>query len=173
MKHWDNPRPDFKWPVAVAHPIPASASDVWAAISMPGNLEYCHPFCAKNPVHVWPGEGAIDEIHYLGGWVFKRRFCHWIENVGYDLEIGEQGGQTSFVSWRIQPVGEMESVLRIAVYPWALQNIPVAIRWLPHVVRLRPLLRQYLFSVVRGFEWYIVKKEPVPRNRFGSHKWFS
>ena len=173
MQHWDNPKPDFKWPVVMAHSIPAPASEVWDAISMPGNLELCHPFCAKNPVLAWPGEGAIDEIHYLSGWVVQRRFCRWIESVGYDLEIGKKDGPSSFVSWRIQASGEKESVLRIAVYPWALQNVPAAIRWLPHALRLKPLLGQYLSSVVRGFEWYIVRKEPVPRNQFGSHKWFS
>ncbi len=170
---WDDPKPGFKWPVAATQPIPAPAEKVWEVISMPGNLEPCHPFCAKNPVQVWPGETSRDEVHYLSGWIFERRFSRWIEGVGYDLEIGRCGGRSSFVSWRIIPVNHQKSVLRIAVYPHALQNIPVAIRWLPHILRLGPLLRRYLSSVVRGFEWYLVRNEPVPRNHFGSHPWFS
>ena len=170
---WEDPRPGFKWPVSVAHPIAASAEKVWDVISMPGNLEPCHPFCAKNPVEVWPGDGARDEIYYLSGWVFERRFCHWINGVGYDLEIGKAGGPTSFVSWRIKSVDEQKCVLRIAVYPYLLQELPGVLRWLPYKLTIGPMLRRYLSSVVRGFEWVAIRGEPVPRNQFGSHPWFS
>jgi hypothetical protein len=173
MPEWDDPKPDFKWPVAVAQPINASVGEVWNAISMPGNLKLCHPFCEKNLVEVWPGEGSRDEFHYLSGWVFERRFCRWIEGVGYDLEIGRRGGRTSFVSWRIMPVDSQSSILRIVAYPHALQNVPVALRWLPHILSIRPRLKSYLSSVTRGFEWYVARGEPVPRNQFGSHPWFS
>jgi hypothetical protein len=173
MPDLDDPKPSFKWPIAVAQPIQASAGKVWDTISMPGNLELCHPFCAKNPVEVWPGEESRDGIHYLSGWIFERRFCRWIDDVGYDLEIGRRGGRTSFVSWRIMPVDSHSCILRIEVYPHALQNLPVAIRWLPHILNIRPRLKSYLSSVTRGFEWYVVRGEPVPRNQFGSHPWFS
>jgi hypothetical protein len=173
MSEWDDPKPGFKWPVAVGRPIEVPAQDLWSAISMPGNLEMCHPFCAANPVHEWPGAGSRDEIHYLSGWVFERRFCRWIEGVGYDLEIGRRGGETSFVSWRIKPAGPQDSILRIAVYPYLLQDLPVAARWLPFRLRVKPLLTDYLSSVVRGYEWYLIRGEAVPRNQFGSHEWFS
>lgn len=163
----------FKWPVAVVQPIAAPAEKVWDAISMPGNLELCHPFCRKNPVHVWPGPDSHDEVHYLSGWVYERRFLHWLEGEGYDLQIGRPGGGTSFVSWRISPVDEQNCTLAITVLPDALQNIPVVFRWLPYVVRLRPMLKSYLRSVVKGFEWYVTHGEPVPRNQFGTHPWFS
>ena len=169
----EDPKPGFKWPVAVAHTIAAPAEKVWATVSMPGNLEHCHPFCKRNPVEVWPGEGSRDAIHYLSGRVLERRFCRWIDGVGYDLEIGRRGGRSSFVSWRILPGRDQDCTLRIAVYPHILQGIPVAIRWLPHALRIRPMLRSYLESVVKGFEWYVTRGEPVPRNQFGSHPWFS
>jgi hypothetical protein len=173
MPQWDDPKPHYKWPVAVAQPIAAPVDRVWEIISTPGNLEYCHPFCAKNPVQMWPGEGSRDEVHYLSGWLFERRFCRWIEGVGYDLEIGRRGGRSSFVSWRLMPGDHRDCTLRIAVYPSALQSLPVAIRWLPHSLRLAPLLRRYLSSVVRDVEWYVIRGESVPRNQFGSHPWFS
>jgi hypothetical protein len=173
MPHWKDPKPGFKWPVAVAHRIAAPPAKVWDVISMPGNLEPCHPFCAKNPVQAWPGQESRDDVHYLSGWVLERRFCRWIEGVGYDLEIRRRGGRSSFVSWRIFSRDDRQCTLRIAIYPPALQHVPVAIRWLPHIVRLRPMLRSYLSSVVRGFEWYVTRGEPVPRNQFGSHPWFS
>lgn len=140
---------------------------------MPGNLEMCHPFCAANPVHVWPGADSRDEVHYLSGWILERAFRRWIDGVGYDLEIGTRGGRTSFVSWRIVPAAGDESLLRITVYPHVLQELPVAVRWLPYRVRVQPLLSRYLSCVVRGFEWYVTRGEAVPRNEFGSHPWFS
>ena len=132
-----DPKPGFRWPVAVSRPIAAPAMRVWEAISSPGNLEPCHPFCAANPVHDWPGETSRDEVHYLNGWVFERRFTSWFEGIGYDLEIGRRGGRQSFVSWRVRPIESGRTVLRIAVYP------------------------------------YVTRGEPVPRNHFGPHPWFS
>ncbi len=163
----------FKWPVAAEQLIAAPAQEVWAAISAPGNLEACHPFCASNPVQAWPGPDSRDEVHYLSGWMYARRFLHWHEGAGYDLEIGRPGGGKSYVSWRITPVDESSCVLRITVYPNVLQNWPTPLRWFPYVLRLRPMLSNYLESVVKGFEWYVVRGEPVPRNQFGSHPWFS
>ncbi|MDJ0655803.1 MAG: hypothetical protein QNJ40_16680 [Xanthomonadales bacterium] len=153
--------------------IPAGAERVWEAISSPGNLELCHPFCASNPVQVWPGPDSKDEVHYLSGWVYQREFRQWIEGVGYDLSIGRHGGGKSSVSWRIRSIDPRHSALRITVCPGGLQHIPVVIRWVPHLLRLRPLMRSYLESVVKGFEWYITRHEPVPRNAFGTHPWFS
>jgi hypothetical protein len=173
MTHLVDPNPGFKWSVAVAQPIAASTTEVWAAISAPGNLEPCHPFCARNPVAVWPGENARDEVHYLSGRVLERQFLRWFEAVGYDLEIGRRRGRTSLVSWRIASPASQGCILRITVYPHILQKMPVVLRWLPHYLRLRPMLRRYLSSVTRGFEWYITHGEPVPRNQFGSHPWFS
>ena len=170
---WDDPNPGFKWPVTVAQRIAAPVKRVWETISMPGNLEPCHPFCERNPVEVWPGEGSRDEVHYLSGWVFERRFSTWIDGVGYDLEIGRRGGRSSFVSWRVLPVDDHGSILRIAVYPYLLQTLPASIRWLPYKLYFSPMLSKYLSSVTRGFEWYLTHGEPVPRNQFGSHPWFS
>ena len=163
----------FRWPIASEQTIAAPAQRVWAAISTPGNLEACHPFCARNPVQVWPGPESQDEVHYLSGWVYERRFLDWHDGAGYDLEIGRRGGGTSYVSWRITPVDEVSCVLRITVYPHILQGWPILIRWIPHLLRLRPMLKKYLESVVKGFEWNVVRGEPVPRNQFGRHPWFS
>ena len=173
MTRWGDTKPGFKWPVAVAQPIATSSEKVWQTISTPGYLEPCHPYCAENPVQVWPGEKSCDEVHYFNGWIFERRFCRWIDGIGYDLEIGRHGGRSSFVSWRILPVGTQQCSLRIAVYPYVLQHVPVAFRWIPHYSRLRPLLKEYLSSVTKGVEWYVTRGEPVRRDQFGEHPWFS
>ena len=159
--------------MSVRQPISSPAGDVWAAISASGNLESCHPFCAENPVRVWPGPGSIDEVHYLNGIVYERRFQSWYEGEGYDLEIWHKQRKMADVLWRIQSTGESSSVLEITVLPLALQRIPVWLRWAPHLFVVRPRMRTYLQAVVRGFEWYVTRGESVPRNQFGTHPWFS
>ena len=42
-----------------------------------------------------------------------------------------------------------------------------------HLFRLRPQLRAYLQSVVKGIDWFLTHGEPVRRNQFGTHGWFS
>jgi len=121
----------FRWPILVERLIEAPAEEVWRAISLPGNLENCHPFCASNPVLTWPGPDSRDEVHYLSGWAYERRFTDWIEGVGYDLQIGRRGGGKSKVSWRIAPIDDRICTLRITVWPHALQDIPVVVRWVP------------------------------------------
>ena len=34
-------------------------------------------------------------------------------------------------------------------------------------------LSKYLDSVLGGIEYFLINKNPVPRNHFGTHKWFS
>ena len=163
----------FRWPVTSQRSIAVPAHDVWELISTPGNLELCHPYCKKNPVLEWPGAESRDEVHYLSGWVYERRFCNWIDGVGYDLNIGRPGGGQSFVSWRVEETGDQSCALNITVCPHTLQGVPVAIRWLPHMIKLRPALQSYLESVVSGFEWYAMRGVAVPRDQFGRHPWFS
>lgn len=153
--------------------IAAPASDVWSAIAAPGNLEACHPFCAKNPVTTWPGANSVDEVHYLNGVVYERRFKAWFDGEGYDLEIHSRGRKIASVEWRVSRVDGHNSRLRITVFPHALDNRSAVVRWFAYRFVVRPRLRQYLESVTGGFEWFVEKAEPVPRNHFGTHPWFS
>ncbi len=164
---------NFKWPVSAEQQIAAPREEVWRVISAPGNLEHCHPFCRKNPVAAWDGANSRDEIYYLSGWVYERRFREWHDGRGYDLETFRGDKRIAVVSWRIEDVDEKNCALRITVYPMVLQNWPVVARWFAYWLRIKPYLRSYLRSVVMGFDWYVTKGEPVPRNAFGTHPWFS
>lgn len=169
--------PTVKVPtVKVSRSIAASAADLWAAISTPGNLEHSHPFCERNPVAVWPGRGARDEVHYLSGWVYRREFTNWIEGVGYDLLIGGEGERPSRVSWRIEPDDSGDSgrsSLTITIQPRPLDRISTPLQRPVQLLYVRPLLRRYLRSVVRGVDWYVTTGQPVGSNQFGRHPWFS
>ena len=82
----EDPFPKYKWPVSLGKVIDFSSDEVWRTISMPGNLEKYHPFCLQNQIIKWPGVDSHDEIHYLNGWIFERKFCKWYEGIGYDLK---------------------------------------------------------------------------------------
>ena len=163
----------FKWPVSVSQKIYVSPKLIWDEITKPGNLEDFHPYCKKNPVSEWPGVGSRDEVHYYSGWVLIREFVNWIDGVGYDLLIGREGGRKSFVCWRITEEGKGIATLRITIFPYNLQHIPVVIRWIPHIFMIQPGLNSYLDSVLKGFEWFITTGKPVKKDQFGRHKWFS
>jgi len=165
--------PGFRWPVAASRTIAVPTTKIWEVISSPGTLPLFHPFCEKNPVFEWSGADSHDEIHYFNGVVLVRRFTDWYEDIGYDLKIGRAGGRQSVVSWRIIPGKKDRCSLAITIYPYALQAVPAIVRWLPHFVRLRPQLRRYLQSVVNGLDWFITEGQPVRRNQFGAHPWFS
>jgi hypothetical protein len=167
------PLKGFKWPVSARRVVAAPPAKIWEVISSPGTLPLYHPFCEKNPVFEWPGAESHDEVHYFNGVVLVRRFTGWHGDVGYDLKIGREGGRTSIVSWRITAVKERRSAITITVFPHGLQRIPTPVRWLPHLVGLRPQLRSYLQSVVQGLDWFITRGQPVRRNQFGAHRWFS
>jgi hypothetical protein len=160
-------------PVSVTHEIAATPVDVWASISEPGNLEWAHPFCAHNPVSVWPGPESRDEVHYLSGWVYRREFTDWIDGVGYDLRIGSEGEHPSLVSWRIAERAAGGVDFTITIRPRPLDRIPRLAQRAAHLAYVRPLLGRYLDSVVRGFEWWVTTGDPVTKNQFGRHPWFS
>ena len=171
--HNEESRNRFRWPVFADAIIDADAGKVWAAISESGSLVDCHPFCKSNPVSQWPGAGAVDEVHYLNGLVYERRFRAWHEGTGFDLEIFHKDKTIAWVSWRIAALDDDHAALTIKVYPMGLQGRPLWLRWVPHLFVLRPRLRAYLSSVVGGYRWFIEKGEAVPRNAFGRHPWFS
>lgn len=164
---------ESRWQVGVTSSIEAPVDQVWIAISTPGNLELAHPFCERNPVTVWGVDESCDQVQYVNGRVFERRFSRWIEGAGYDLAIGEEGGTTSLVSWRLKAVGGSACTLSITVVPYLLQSWPDGLGLVPHALYVRPLLRRYLSSVVGGFEWFVIRGKPVPKNAFGTHPWFS
>ena len=160
-------------PVSVEKSFDVSSDVLWKLISAPGNLNDCHPFCESNEVIQWDEDGHIDRLVYLNGRTYIRQFLTWDEGYGYTLRIGEENGLQSFVQWEIDAISENESQLRITVHPYLLAGYPKILSFLPYQFWIIPRMRQYLRSVVSGFEYVAQTGEPVPRNHFGSHPWFS
>lgn len=159
-------------PVRVSRNIHAESERVWAAISTAGILENLHPFCSSNPVSVWPGVGAQDEVHYRSGWVYHRHFTGWTDGIGYELDIGAIGEETSHVSWRLHSLGDERTRLTIEVWPRPVSGTP-GLRQLLRAIIVGPLMRRYLKAVTAGVDWYVVHGKPVKEDQFGSHIWFS
>lgn len=153
--------------------IKANKQRVWSVISKKGNLELCHPFCESNPVESWGDKKSIDFVNYYNGLKYQRIFTDWIDGQGYDLLIGKVNRQKSKVIWRINQLNDDFTELKIIIYPHDINKYPSIIKPLINSLYIRPILLKYLSSVLKGFKYYIEIGEPVPKNQFGTHKWFS
>jgi hypothetical protein len=160
-------------PISVEKSFDVSSDVLWKLISTPGNLNDCHPFCESNELIQWDEDGHVDRLVYLNGRTYIRQFLTWDEGGGYTLRIGEENGLQSFVQWEIDAVSENKSQLTITVYPYLLAGFPKIVSFLPYQFWIKPRMRRYLHSVVSGFEYVARTGEPVLRNHFGRHPWFS
>jgi uncharacterized protein YndB with AHSA1/START domain len=158
-------------PVEVTRSIAAPPGAVWALLSTPGHLADCHPFCRENLVEAWPGPGSRDEIAYFNGRHVTRSVTSWLDGEGFDVSVSDSGGLLADVSWRIGDAAA-GSRLTLTLVPRMLDAVPRLVRPVWGIVA-RWMLRRYLRSVVRGVEWTVTRSEPVRRNQFGSHRWFS
>ncbi len=153
--------------------IKTDSQRVWNVISKQENLKLCHPFCASNPVEKWAGDESIDYVNYYNGVTYQRIFTNWIDGRGYDLLIGRKNGEKSKVIWRINQLDNKSCELKITIYPHDIIKYSNIIKSLINSLYVRPMLRKYLSSVLKGFQFYIIQGKPVQENQFGTHKWFS
>ena len=162
----------YKQSIQVIKEINATEDELWDVISQPGHLELTHPFSKSHSVTSWPGVESNDVLIYLSGLRYERYFTDWSEGNGYTIQIGGREGKKSKVIWEISSE-ENKTFLSITIYPHFLANTPRFFSFLPYELLIRPKLTSYLNSVLGGIDYYLVKKESVPKNHFGTHKWFS
>ena len=163
---------NYNWSVSFTTKFSTSKDELWSTISKRNNLELFHPYCEKNPYIKWDKSKSVDEVHYLNGLVFKRNFCNWVESVGYDLLIGENEKDISYVSWRIKG-NDSVSELTITVYPYIFNRSLKIFDFLPFFLIIKPGLKKYLKNIGLGLKYYFKHQKPVTKNQFSSHKWFS
>ena len=153
--------------------IENSASVVWELISYPGHLNQFHPFCKENKVLESKNDAILkDQLIYLNGLTYYRTFTDWKPKVGYSIKIGRKNAKESDVKWQIIDKGEFTFV-KITIKPYTSSKIPKLLYPFFHYAVIRPKLKSYLKSVLKGLEYYLSHKKPVPRNKFGNHSWFS
>ena len=149
-----------------------SVENLWKVVSSPNYLNNVHPFCKENSIIKWNNDHHEDKILYLNEKTYIRKFVSWRALKGYDLWIGDNNRDQSFVEWRLEKVGS-RSKLTITVYPFLLSTWPRILSFLPYFLYINIKLKSYLFSVLSGIDWYIKENTPVPKNQFGKHSWFS
>ena len=149
-----------------------SVENLWEVVSSPNYLNNVHPFCKENSLISWNNDHHEDKILYLNDKTYIRKFVSWRALKGYDLWIGDNNKDQSFVEWRLEKVGS-RSKLTITVYPFLLSAWPKIFSFLPYFLYIDIKLKSYLFSVLSGIDWYIKENTPVPKNQFGKHSWFS
>lgn len=153
--------------------VDASSHAVWQAISEPGYLTACHPFCANTEVIHWPGVGSIDTITYYSGITYRRNFVHWEEGVGYDIEIGEAPNLTSRVLWRIFPDTHKGCLFSIEVFPYLKADLPVEKKRSYQEKWFGNAFKHYLDCVVNGVCYKVVTGKAVTKNQFGINPLYS
>ena len=149
-----------------------SVEDLWEIISSPNYLNNVHPFCRENSIIQWYKDKHEDKIVYLNNMTYIRRFVSWKTFEGYDLWIGDNNKNQSFVEWSLEKV-DSGAKLAITVYTFLLSSWPKVFSFLPYFLYINIKLKSYLFSVLSGIDWYIKERTPVPKNQFGKHSWFS
>ena len=149
-----------------------SVENLWKVVSSPNYLNNVHPFCKENSIIKWNNDHHEDKILYLNDKTYIRKFVSWRALKWYDLWIGDNNRDQSFVEWRLEKVGS-RSKLTITVYPFLLSTWPRILSFLPYFLYINIKLKSYLLSVLSGIEWYVKEKTPVPKNQFGRHSWFS
>ena len=149
-----------------------SVENLWKVVSSPNYLNNVHPFCKENSIIKWNNDHHEDKILYLNDKTYIRKFVSWRALKGYDLWIGDNNKDQSFVEWRLEKAGN-RSKLTITVYPFLLSTWPRILSFLPYFLYINIKLKSYLFSVLSGIDWYIKENTPVPKNQFGKHSWFS
>ena len=163
----------FSPPITVTQAFDLTTDALWELVSAPGNLNDAHPFCKTNEALTWNGNEHVDRLVYLNGRTYVRRFQTWSPGEGYTLLIGAENGPQSFVEWTIKPLETGGSSLSITVHPYLLANWPKPLALPLYRLWIVPRMRRYLRSVLGGFAHVATTGEPVPRNRFGRHPWFS
>ncbi|MDA0525370.1 SRPBCC family protein [Methanococcoides alaskense] len=164
---------NYEEDIYVEKEVAVSAEKAWDIISTPGGLNHWHPFMKANIAESWNGVGSKDHLTYYSGFEFDRVVTKWIEGVGYDLSVTENGKRENTAIWRITPIDDQRCILRITGQVNFIKKFPFPIRWALLKFKMRPVYGQYLFQILEGFAYYAETGNQVKRNQFGSNSMFS
>ena len=143
--------------------------EVWEIISSKNALELFHPYCLKNDVIDYKRK---DKLVYLNGLTYFREFSAWKPNHGFELTIGKKRGKKSKVLWEIK-ILDRGCEVKISVFPYRSSKIPIYFYPIFNFLIVKPKLRKYLQSVLKGLKFYLDTNINVKKNQFGKHSWFS
>jgi len=149
--------------------VAVSAGKAWDIIALPGGLTLWHPFMEKHTAERWNGVGSKDHLTYYSGFEFDREVEKWVEGVGYDLKVTENGKRENMAIWRVTPIDDQKCMLRITGQVIFIKKFPFPIRWVLLKFKMKPVFSQYLFQILEGFAYHAETGKQVKRNQFGPH----
>ena len=162
--------------VEFSQKINSSINSVWKAISEPGNLNNFHPFCKQNKVINWEKERSEDTIEYNNGSILHRKFKSWNEGLGYELIIEKNNIQFANVIWKVKSIQNNSCSISIQIelfYFIILNNYHKFLRQLIAKYFLKPIMKNYLKSVLFGLKFFVEENSIVQKNQFGKNRLFS
>lgn len=169
MLHYDK----TNWPIWVSIDIPVSADKVWKQMVTPGNAVLWHPFVKEHIAESWSGIGSKDTVTYNSGATFKREVIEWMEGIGFDLKVTQNGENEILVVWRLTKLDHDNCNLKVTAQVLFIKKLPFPIRWAVYKFKIKPVFSKYLELSMQGFSFYASTGEPVKRNQFGAHPLFS
>ena len=169
MSHYDK----SNWPISVSIDIPASADKVWKQMITPESVVLWHPFVKELIAESWNGVGSKDKVTYNSGKTFDREVIEWIDGIGFDLKVTENGKNEVLVVWRLTKLDDDNCNLEVTAHIIFIEKLPFPLRWAVHKFKIKPLFSKYLELAMQGFLFYASTGQQVKRNQFGSHPLFS
>ena len=142
---------------------------VWSTISSKNALELFQPFCLNNDVLDYKKK---DKLIYLNGLTYIREFSTWEPKKGFQLNIGKEHGKKSKVIWEIGKKGE-GCEIKISIFPYKTNKIPKLLYPFALLYVIKPKLKNYLRSVLKGLKYHLDHEVKIEKNQFGKHPWFS
>ena len=153
--------------------VAISADKAWAIIAVPGGLTQWHPFMKTHTAESWNGISSRDHLVYYSGFEFDREVVKWIDGVGYDLKVTENGKRENTAIWRVTPIDDQSCKIKITGRVEFIKKLPFPIRWVLLKFKMKPVFSQYLFQILEGFAYYTETGKQVKRNQFGPHPMMS
>ena len=81
----------YKESFFVEKEVAVTAKRAWEIISQPAGLTAWHPFMETHTAERWDGVGSRDQLTYYSGLVYDREVVRWLDGIGYDLKVTENG----------------------------------------------------------------------------------
>lgn len=92
--------------------------------------------------------GSNDFLRYYSGFEYYREVVKWIDGVGYDLKVTENGKRECKANWRITPVDTNNCILRITGAVIFIKKLPFHIRWALLIILPMTLVETFVANLI-------------------------
>ena len=154
--------------------IGAPREKLWRIITTPGHLEYFHPFVKEHgKAEKWNGVGAKDYGVFNNGKRLNRTVIDWKEGSGYKIKMEHDDTNKTFVCFVLTGTSPTQTNFSVEIQTDSYRKIPRPIWKIFARYFLVPSFKKYLYSILKGLEYYTETGKKVRKNQFGRHRKFS